>query len=165
MSRVARHAALLIALAATLLVACGGGDESEDRSVNEVPPDRFVNEFPPFNERIAEVSADVAKRIRRAGRRPPQRLAGNLGDAADTMGELRREVEELEAPATLAPQQQVVVTAIRDVRRALERMSDVASVNLPPPALGNARIRVAEASRALERARSTFADGMRAAEN
>ena len=164
MNRIASYATLLVVLAAGLLVACGG-DESEDRPAAEAAPDRFANEFPPLNDRITEVGADVRNRIRRAGRRPPQRLAGNLGDAADELGELRREVEDLRAPETLSPQRDVVVVAIRDVRRALERMSDVASVNRPPPALRNARIAVVEASRALNRTRSTLAEGMRAAEN
>jgi hypothetical protein len=44
-------------------------------------------------------------------------------------------------------------------------MSHIASVNRPPPALRNARIALVEALRALNRTRSTLAEGMRAAEN
>jgi len=161
MSRIARYATLLIVLAAGLLVACNG-DESEERTAAEAA-ERFVNEFPPLNERISDLRADLRQRVRRAGQRSPQRLARNLGNAADEFAELRQEVESLPVPATLAPQQKVVIEAIRNVRRALERMSRVASVNRPPPALGNARIALMEASRELGRARSTFADGMAAA--
>ena len=166
MNRIARYATLLVVLAAGLLVACGG-DESQDRPAAEAAPDRFANEFPPLNDRIAEVGAEVRNRIRRTPSRPQasQRLAGNLLDAADELGELRREVEDLRVPETLSPQRDVVVVAIRDVRRALERMSHVASVNRPPPALRNARIALVEALRALNRTRSTLAEGMRAAEN
>jgi len=165
MNRIARYATLLVVLAAGLLLVACGGDESEDRPAAEAAPDRFANEFPPLNNRIAEVGAEVRNIIRRAERRPPQRLAASLGDAADEVGELRREVEDLRVPETLSPQRDVVVVAIRDVRRALERMSVVASVNRPPPALRNARIALVEALRALNRTRSTLAEGMRAAEN
>lgn len=164
MNRIARYATLLVVLAAGLLVACGG-DESEERPAAEAAPERFVNEFPPLDERISDLRADLRQRVRRAGQRSPQRLARNLGNAADEFAELRQEVESLPAPATLAPQQEVVIEAIRNVRRALERTSDVASANRPTPALRNARIALMEASRELGRARSTLADGMAAAES
>lgn len=136
MNRIARYATLLVVLAAGLLLVACGGDESEDRPAAEAALDRFANEFPPLNNRIAEVGAEVRNNPARrappapAAGREPRRRRGRGGRAPARGGGPARTRDALTATGRRGG---------GDPRRSQGAGADVRRRQRQPPAAGAAQ--------------------------
>ena len=105
-------AALLAALG---LVACGGDDDGQ-----------YKDDFRSVSREIVALGSDVGKAIQTAADSSDQKLARQFDDFASQLGDIRKELEDLDPPDDLADQQDELVAAIDQVRGSLEDIAAAA---------------------------------------
>jgi hypothetical protein len=104
--------ALLLALA---LTAC-----------SESAEDEYRDELPRIDRRLVALGGDVNEALRRAGESDDSALAREFGGYAGRLGELRGQLEELDAPDRLAQDHDELLAAMAAVRRALAEVAAAA---------------------------------------
>ncbi|HEV3376599.1 MAG TPA: hypothetical protein VG126_04905 [Thermoleophilaceae bacterium] len=144
--------ALAAVLATLVLAACGGGDDEE-----------FSEDFPGLSERIAALGEEVGNALETADTASDRELAGQFERFDQRLGELRRELEELEPPEDLADERDDLVRAMGDVRESLGDIADAAEDG-DPQAAREATLELVEGSTELRDAREALNRGVREAE-
>jgi hypothetical protein len=139
-----------LALAVLGLAACGG-DGGEDE---------YGEEFRRLSERIVSLGEDVGETIETAAQSSDRELAGEFDAFAEELGELRREVDELEPPDDLADEQEELTAAMGQVRASLEDIAGAAERS-DPQAARQATIELIEQSDELRDARRALSRAVR----
>ena len=146
-----RHAPLAAAVLAALgLAACGGGSGEED----------YKDDFPPLSREIVSLGREVGESIENAGESSDRELAGDFAGFATELGDIHRELDELEPPDDLADEQDALSSAIGEVHGSLEDIADAAEES-DPDAARQATIELIQRSEELRETRRALALAVR----
>jgi hypothetical protein len=147
-----RRPTTLAALVLTVLglAACGGNGGA----------DEYGEEFPRLSERIVTLGEEVGEAIETAAESTDRELADQFDRFAGELGELRRELDELEPPEDLADEQDELAEAMGGVRTSLEDIA-AAAERSDPDAAREATIELIERSEELRDARRTLSQAVR----
>jgi hypothetical protein len=144
-------ALVLVAIAFAGIAACGG-DDGDDQA--------FQDDFPALNERITALGEEVGNTIETAENASDQELANEFDDFAQQLGELRRQLEELEPPEDLADERDELVSAMAEVRSSLESIASAAEEG-DPEAAREATLELIDRSDELRDARQALSSAVR----
>jgi hypothetical protein len=149
---VTRRLAALAVLALTVLgVAACGGDGEEDE---------YGDEFPRLSQRIVALGEDVGEAIETAGRSTDAELAADFEGFAEDLGQLRRDLGELDPPEDLADEQDELTAAMGEVRDSLDDIASAAEQS-DPEAARQATMELIQRSADLRDAREALARAVR----
>jgi hypothetical protein len=126
-------------------ISCGGGEE-----------DDYKEEFPAVSQKIVSLGEQVGDAIETAGESTDQELAQDFDNFADELGELRKQLDELEPPEDLAEEHDELLAAMAAVRRSLGEIADAAGES-DADAARDATVQFVERSSDLREARRALA--------
>jgi hypothetical protein len=143
---------LLVAAIAMLGIGACGGDDGDDQA--------FQDDFPALSERISSLGEDVANTIETAENASDEELATEFENFAQRLGELRRELTDLEPPDDLADERDDLVSAMGEVRSSLESIAGAAEEG-DPQAAREATLELIDRSGELRDARQALGQAVR----
>lgn len=146
-----RRLTTLVAAACAVLglAACGGSAE-----------DDYKERFPPLSRELVALGEEVGSSIQAAGESTDRELAGDFAGFARRLGDLQRELDELESPEDLADEQDELVAAIGEVQGSLQDIADAAEQS-DPDAARQATAELVQRSTDLRDARSELVRAVR----
>jgi hypothetical protein len=147
-------ALLLAALAIPGIAACGDDDGDSEA---------LRDDFPALNERIVSLGEEVGDTIETAESASDQELAQDFDDFAQELGQVRQELEDLDAPEELADERDDLVTAMGEVRASLEEIAGAAEDG-DPEAARQATLELIDRSQELRDARQALTRAVRESE-
>jgi len=133
-----RRLAALILAAASALAGCGGGDSREE----------YTKDLRDLDRELSQLGDEVGETISAAPQTPDEELARRLGDLADRTGDLEDELDGLDAPDDVQPEQDRLEKAVARAKGALEQLEDAVRAGSRQGA-GEATVRLVETSREL----------------
>jgi hypothetical protein len=147
-------ALVLAALAIPGIAACGDDDGDAEA---------LRDDFPALNERIVSLGEEVGDTIETADSASDQELAQDFDDFAQELGQVRQELEDLDAPEELADERDDLVTAMGEVRASLEEIAGAAEDG-DPEAARQATLELVDRSQELRDARQALTRAVRESE-
>jgi hypothetical protein len=147
-------ALLLAALAIPGIAACGDDDGDSEA---------LRDDFPALNERIVSLGEEVGDTIETADSASDQELAQDFDDYAQELGQVRQELEDLDAPEELADERDDLVAAMGEVRSSLEDIAGAAEEGDPEGAR-RATLELVDRSQELRDARQALTRAVRESE-
>jgi hypothetical protein len=138
--------AILISVVGAVAVAgCGG------KSTDEA----YKDDYPPLSRKIVALGGEVGNSIRDAGNSTNQQLADEFGNYAQRLGDLQKQVGDLDPPKDLEDEQDRLKSAMGDVQGDLNDISGAASKG-DPKAARAATVELIRHSATLASARRTL---------
>ena len=120
-----RPALAPLALTAVAVGASGCGESEKEA---------YTKRYKPVDDKLVALVRQVAGSVRRARGKPDRQIAREFGAYSKRMGGLQQDVDSLNAPQEVGPEQDKLVEAMGDSQGALEGIEKAANDSNPSAA-------------------------------